>query len=272
MNMEETLQTVLNHAVDIGGKIVGALLLWLVGKWLVGFTIKMLTRSLERQKVDPTLTRYASSAVTILLNVVLVIAVLGVFGVETTTFAGLLAAAGVAIGMAWSGLLSNLAAGVFMVMLRPFAVGDFVTIGGITGTVREIGLFVTALDTPDNVRTFLGNNKVFSGDILNYSANPFRRVELECQLPHGASIDDAIRRMTAALKEIPDTAEGVEPSVEVLRFTLAGPVLAVRPFCHTDVYWDVYFAANQVIARVGGEAGWPVPNVHQTHHVLKPAA
>src|SRR5262245_41156253 len=105
---------------------------------------------------------YARSTLSVVLKVALIVGILGWFGVETTTFAALIAAAGVAVGMAWSGLLSNFAAGVFLVVLRPFKVGDYVTIGGVEGTVREIGLFVTKLDTPDNVAHIIGNNKVFS--------------------------------------------------------------------------------------------------------------
>jgi small conductance mechanosensitive channel len=265
--MEAYLTQLSALAVDFGGKLLGAIALWFIGKWLIRLAHRLLAASLKRQTVDDTLARYIGSTTDVLLNIILVIAVLGVFGVETTTFAGLLAAAGVAIGMAWSGLLSNLAAGVFMVLLRPIHVGDFVTIGGITGTVREIGMFVTAVDTPDNVRVYIGNNKIFSGDIINFSTNPYRRVELECQLPNGVSIDDAIARLKVRVAQVPYITQDPKPDVEVLRFTLAGPVLAVRPYVHTDHYWDVYFATNVAIAEVAGAAGWPVPNIHQTHLV-----
>jgi small conductance mechanosensitive channel len=144
----------------------------------------MVTGSLERQKVDPTPLRYLGTIISVTLNVILVVAILGYFGVETTSFAAIVAAAGIAIGMAWSGLLSNFAAGAFIMVLRPFKVGDFVTIGGITGTVKEIGLFVTAINTPDNVMTMVGNNKIFSDTIQNFSANPYRRVDLKAQLAH----------------------------------------------------------------------------------------
>jgi small conductance mechanosensitive channel len=139
----------------------------------------MVTGSLERQKVDPTPLRYLGTIISVTLNVILVVAILGYFGVETTSFAAIVAAAGIAIGMAWSGLLSNFAAGAFIMVLRPFKVGDFVTIGGITGTVKEIGLFVTAINTPDNVMTMVGNNKIFSDTIQNFfgeSVSP-RRLE-----------------------------------------------------------------------------------------------
>ena len=266
IKLEETVESYINTAltfgIQIGTKIIGAILLWVIGRWLIGKVGILVSRGLDRQRVDPTLVRYAGSALGILLNVILVIAVLGVFGVETTTFAGILAAAGIAIGMAWSGLLANLAAGVFMVILRPFKVGEFVTIGGITGTVREIGMFVITLDTPDNVRTFVGNNKVFGGDIQNYSANEFRRVDLQAQLAHGADHRSAIALLRMKLATIPNVISDPAPDVEILNFTLAGPVLAVRPYCHTDHYWQVYFEATRIIREELSTLELPVPQQH----------
>jgi small conductance mechanosensitive channel len=165
MDVSGTMQVITAYAVGIGFKIVGAIIFWLIGRWLIAFAVRMVTGSLERQKVDPTLLRYLGTIISVTLNVILVVAILGYFGVETTSFAAIVAAAGIAIGMAWSELLSNFAAGAFIMVLRPFKVGDFVTVGGITGTVKEIGLFVTAINTPDNVLTMLGNNKIFSDTI-----------------------------------------------------------------------------------------------------------
>jgi small conductance mechanosensitive channel len=125
----------------------------------------------------------------------LVVAILGYFGVQTTTFAALIAAAGLAIGTAWAGLLANFAAGAFLLVLRPFKVGDFISAAGVMGTVHEIGLFVTTMDSPDNVRTFVGNNKIFSDTIQNYSANAYRRVDLTAQIAGAADPHLAIREV-----------------------------------------------------------------------------
>src|SRR5215813_5460678 len=171
-------ETLTETVASIGIKVLGAFVFFMVGRWLIGATVRMVQSALQRQKVDPTLLRYAGSVINVTLNVVLVVGILGYFGVETTTFAALFAAAGVAIGMAWSGLLAHFAAGAFMIILRPIKVGDFVTAGGVTGTVREIGLFVTVINTPDNVQTVVGNNKIFSDTIQNFSTNPYRRVDL----------------------------------------------------------------------------------------------
>jgi small conductance mechanosensitive channel len=202
------------------------------------------------------------SVLGVTLTILLLLAILSVFGVETTSFAGILAAAGVAIGMAWSGLLSNFAAGVFLMVLRPFKVGDFVTVAGFTGTVTEIGLFSSSIDTADNIRTYIGNTKIFSDTIQNYTTNPYRRVDLKAQLAHGVDVKDAMSKLRERLPQIPHVQKDPVPSVELLEFTNMGPVLAVRPFVHNDHYWDVYFATNEAIVEVCSKAGYPVPEQH----------
>jgi small conductance mechanosensitive channel len=260
--MSQTMQTIVDVGILVGFRIIGAIVFYLVGRWLISFAIRLVSGALERQKVDPTLLRYIGTVISVTLNIVLVIAILGYFGVETTSFAAIIAAAGIAIGMAWSGLLANFAAGAFMIVLRPFKVGDFITAGGVTGTVKEIGLFVTAILTLDNVLTLVGNNKVFSDVIQNYSANPYRRVDLKAQLSHSVDHNDAIRRLKEQLSKIPNVMSNPAPDVEILEFNLAGPVLAVRPYCNNDHYWQVYFDTNKVIRETCGAAGYPVPEQH----------
>jgi small conductance mechanosensitive channel len=228
MDVSGTMQVITAYAVGIGFKIVGAIIFWLIGRWLIAFAVRMVTGSLERQKVEPTLLRYLGTIISVTLNVILVVAILGYFGVETTSFAAIVAAAGIAIGMAWSGLLSNFAAGAFIMVLRPFKVGDFVTVGGITGTVKEIGLFVTAINTPDNVLTMLGNNKIFSDTIQNFSVNPYRRVDLKAQLAHSVDHNAAIKLLKESVSKVPNVLPNPAPDVEILEFNFNGPVLAVR--------------------------------------------
>jgi small conductance mechanosensitive channel len=145
-------------------------------------------------------------------------------------------------------------------------VGDFIQGGGVVGTVREINLFVTAVDTPDNVRTVVGNAKLFSDNIQNFSTNPFRRVELTAQVAHSVKPADAIQRLSARVAKIPNVLGSPAPSVEILTFNPMGTVIAVRPFCHTDHYWQVYFDTNKAIADVGAEANYPAP---ETRHVVR---
>lgn len=250
---------IVNAVTDLGLKILAAVAFWVIGRWLIGVAVGMVRAALEKQKVDPTVLRYVGSIVTVTLNVLLVIGILGYFGIQTTTFAALIAAAGVAIGMAWSGLLAHFAAGAFLVVLRPMKVGDFVTVAGVTGTVTELGLFTTVINTPDNVQTIIGNNKVFSDTIQNFTVNPFRRVDLKCQLSGAADHQAAMALLRAKIATIPNVLAEPKVDVEILDFTLVGPVLAVRPYCHTDHYWQVYFDTNRMIREALGEAGFPAP-------------
>jgi small conductance mechanosensitive channel len=253
-------------AISFGAKLIGAIVLWFIGKWLINLAINLLKTSLAKGNVDPTIVRYIISFILIALQVVLIVAILGFFGVETTSFAALLAATGIAIGAAWGGLLANFAAGAFLVMFRPFKVGDFVSAAGITGTVEELGLFATTINTPDNIRTVVGNNSIFSGNIQNFSANPYRRVELTAQLSHGVNVPEAIALLKAKISRIPNVLTNPTPDVEILEFNPSGPLLAVRSYCSNDNYWQVYFDTNKVIYESFGEAGYPIPATHTVLH------
>lgn len=258
-------------ATEVGLKVLAAIAFWVIGRWLIGVAVGMVRRALEKQKVDPTVLRYVGSIVTVTLNILLVIGILGYFGVQTTTFAALIAAAGIAIGAAWAGLLANFAAGAFIIVLRPFKVGDFVTAGGITGTITEIGLFATTINTPDNVSTMVGNNRIFSDTIQNFTNNPYRRVELKCQLAGAADHRAAMQLLREKVGAIPNVLSQPAVDVEILDFTLVGPVLAVRPYCNNDHYWQVYFDTNRVIREALAEAGFPAPMPAQSVVVTQAA-
>jgi small conductance mechanosensitive channel len=240
-------------------KVLGAIAVWVIGRRLIHFAIMFSMRALRRQSVEETLLVYIGSTISVLLNVALVIAILGYFGVETTTFAALVAGAGVAIGAAWGGLLANFAAGAFLVVLRPFKVGDVVSAAGVTGTVEEIGLFATTIDRADNVRTFVGNNKIFGDTIQNFSTNPYRRVDLTAQLHSTVDHRAAIALLKERLAQIPNVIAKPPPDVEILELNALGPRLAVRPYRANKDYWQVYYDTNRLIREVFGEAGYPAP-------------
>lgn len=204
MDWTATVRFPQEKAATVGLQIIGAIVLYIAGRWLISLRVSAVQRVLTKQKIEPTVLRFAGNTVSVLLSVTLLVAILGYFGVQTTTFAALIAAMGLAIGTAWAGLLANFAAGAFLLVLRPFKVGDFISTGGVTGTVHEIGLFVTTLDTPDNVRTFVGNIKIFSDTIQNYTANLFRRVELAAQISGAADPREAIAKLAARMAAIPN--------------------------------------------------------------------
>jgi len=259
MNLNEIGRVAVALLTGFGLKILGAIALWIVAQKLIDFALKLVRRAFRSQHVDPTLINYLLNIIAVTLRIVLIVAILGFFGIETTSFAALLAAAGVAIGAAWGGLLANFAAGAFLIVFSPFKVGDFITAAGVTGTVTEIGLFTTSITTPDNVLTIVANNKIFSDNIQNFSANPYRRVDLLAQLHHDVNHNDAIARLKARISQIPNVINHPAPDVEIITFNLAGPVLAVRPYCNNEHYWQVYFDTNKAIREVFGEAGYPIP-------------
>jgi small conductance mechanosensitive channel len=262
MNTEQWINGAIPILVRLALQVLGALAVWAVGRPLIAWVVRLVRRILARHEVDPTLVRYAGTVVTAALNVLLVIAILGYFGVETTSFAALIAAIGVAVGAAWGGLLTNFAAGACILVLHPFRVGDHVLAGGVNGTVKEIGLFATKINTPDHVLALVGNAKILGVTIHNYSVNRFRRVDRVAQLAHGVDVRDAIGRLKAGLATIPNVTREPAVVVEILDFTPLGPQLAVRPSCDPDHYWQVYFDTNRLIQDTFGAAGYPVPEQH----------
>jgi small conductance mechanosensitive channel len=261
MDIHAVAQSAIPLLTQFGLKVIGAIILWVIGRKLIALGRRLVVRGLK-YPFDQTVAYYIGTAVSVVLNIALIIAILGFFGIETTSFAALMAGVGIAIGAAWSGLLANLAAGVFLLILRPFKVGDFISAGGVLGTVDEIALFVTTITTLDNIRTFVGNAKVLGDNIQNFTATPYRRVDLVAQLDNSVNHTEAVRLLRDRVRSIPNVVAQPAPDIEILTFTPLGPVLAVRPYCNNDHYWQVYFDTNRAICEVGGDAGFPAPQQH----------
>lgn len=186
----------------------------MVVRWFIGFAIATLQKALTARNFNQTLQHYISNINGVLLNVMVVVAILGYFGLQTTSFAALLAGVGLAIGATWSGLLANLATGACLIILRPYKVGDHVEAGGVEGAVVEIGMFNTVINTPDDVLTILGNGKITGETHKNYGGNPYRRVNRGMQLAHAVGplpVIDALRPRSAAL---PNVLADPAPSIE----------------------------------------------------------
>lgn len=259
LNLSSAWVTAQALLTTVGLQVLGAIVLFVVGRWVIGIVTRLIQKALTRENFDPTLSRFLVSATGVAMNVFLIVAILGQFGIQTASFAALLAGAGLAIGAAWSGLLANFAAGIFLIVLRPFKVGDFITAGGVTGTVDEIGLFVTTILTPDNIHTFVGNNKIFSDNVQNFSSTPYRRVDLTAQIAAGANPEQAMEAIRARVSSIPNVIANPGVEVAILSFNESGPVLAVRPSCSNANYWQVYFDTNKAIRETLGEAPFPEP-------------
>lgn len=273
MNTEVIWNFIVTEGADFGLKVLGAIAAWIIGRWLIGIAVRLIGVTMERGgKIDMTLIRYLKSILSVLLTVVLIMAILDIFGIRTTSFAALLAGAGLAIGAAWSGMLANFAAGIFLQVLRPYKVGDFISAGGVTGTVKELGLFATTILTPDNVTTIVGNNKAFGDNIQNYSTEAFRRVDCVAKVANGVDVADAMQRLRTAVAAIPNVKDSPAPDVDILQFTPEGPLLCVRPYTHTDHYWQVYFDTHKAIVSTFGAAGYPVPETPVLHRTVAVAA
>ena len=258
------------QGLDFGLKVLGAIVAWFVGRWIIGILKRLTSAALLRgRRIDPTLAVYMVAVVGVVLNVLLILAVLDIFGVRTTSFVALLAGAGLAIGTAWGGLLAHFAAGVFLQVLRPFKVGDQVIVGGVSGIVKEIGLFGTTVITGDSVTALVGNNKVLSDNIQNFSTLPARRVDLTAKVDNSVNVREAIDKLREAVARVPNVAMAPPPDVEILQFTPEGPLLAVRPYTHTDHYWQVYFDTNRAIVDTFGAAGYPVPEIRTAQRAIQ---
>ena len=261
------------QGIDFALKVLGAVVVWIVGRWLIGMLKRLTRRALERgRRIDETLAVYITVVVGVALNVLLVLAILDIFGVRTTSFAALLAGAGLAIGTAWGGLLTHFAAGVFLQVLRPYKVGDQVTVGGMTGVVKELGLFGTTLVTGDSITALVGNNKVLSEVIQNFSTLPARRVDTTVKVDNSVNVREAMDKLREALAKVPNVAQAPRPEVEILQFTPEGPLLAVRPYTHTSNYWQVYFDTHKAIVDTLTAAGYPVPEMRTAQRAIQPAA
>lgn len=259
MNPEVVWQFLTTQGLELALKVLGALTTWVAGRWLIGQLTRLIRLTLLRGHMEPTLAQYLTSISKGLLHALLVVLILDIFGISTTSLAALLAGAGLALGAAWGGLLSHFAAGLFLQVLRPYRVGDHVNLAGITGRVSELGLFNTQLISTDHVLTLVGNNKVFSEVIRNYSALPERRVDCQLRLAHGVNADEAIARIRAALATVPHVCSTPPPEIGIAEFSPEGPVLNVRPFTHTDHYWQVYYDTHRVVLGVLVDAAYPVP-------------
>ncbi len=264
MTLHEILDFIINRGFEIAINLAIATVIWFVGRFIIKKVTNFVGFGIERTgRLDATLTRYLVSILSVVLTILLVMFILSRFGIETTSFAALLAGAGLAIGTAWGGLLTHFAAGIFMQILRPFKVGDYVVAGEVEGTVKDIGLFTSTILTIDNVTTIIGNNKIFSNNIKNFSAEDFRRVDCSITLNHGINVADALAKINTEVAKVANIKTTPAPEVEVLEFTFEGPVIGVRPFYNNTDYWQVLFDTNKAIATTAADNNWPAPAVHE---------
>lgn len=243
--------------ISWGIKIVGvAFAIWL-GMKIAGWLGKQAEKALKRGGVDETLSRFGGTAARTVVIVLVIISCVGVFGIDTTSFAAVIGAAGLAIGLAFQGTLSNVAAGVMLLLMRPFKVGDAIKVAGELGVVAQIGIFTTELDTLDNRRIIFPNSAVFGATIENISANDTRRVDIDVGCDYGETIARCREVLEAAAKAVPGAIN--EPQVIVLSLGGSSVDWQVRVWCNAADYWTVYEATIESVKTHLDDAGIGIP-------------
>ncbi|WP_300726980.1 mechanosensitive ion channel domain-containing protein [uncultured Rikenella sp.] len=269
MSAQDLFKTVANGAVSIALKIVIALVIFWVGRWLIRRVRKMMDRIMTRRNVDVSLRAFLISLVTITMMLFLIIITIGILGIDTTSFIALFASAGLAIGMALSGTLQNFAGGVMILLFRPFRVGDFIEAQGQSGTVKEIQLIHTLLNTADNKTILLPNGPVSTGIINNYSRESRRRVDWTFGIAYGDDYDVARGVLLELLEADERVAKDPAPFVALTALADSSVNIVVRAWVESGEYWNVYFDLNERVYKTFTERGLNIPFPQMDVHLHK---
>ena len=266
--MENVLQNLNDFAVTYGIKVVGAILILIIGRIVAGVLRSGTLRGARKANVDETLAIFFGRLVFILVMVFTIVAALSKFGVETASFIAVLGAAGFAVGFAMQGSLSNFAAGVMLLVFRPFKVGDYVDAGGAAGTVKEIALFTTTLATPDNVKIIMGNGNIFGATIKNYSAYDTRRCDLLIGIGYSSDIQKAIEIMEGLIKADERVLGDPAHQIAVSELADSSVNFVVRMWCNKGDYWGLKFDMTRAIKEAFDANDIEIPFPQRTiHHV-----
>ena len=267
--MEELYPRLIEMGSLYGLKIVGALAILILGRMAVGMIANLAKRLMRRAKVDETLVGFVGNIVRVLLLAFVFIAALNNLGVQTTSLVAILGAAGLAVGLALQGSLSNFSSGVMLIVFRPFAKGDYVEAGGTSGSIEEIRIFNTVLKTPDNRVVVVPNGNITSGNIINYSREETRRLDLVV----GVGYNDDLKQVKAVLTELVKAdsriLEDPAPTIAVLELADNSVNLVVRPWVKTADYWDVHFDLTEKIKTTFDERGISIPYPQRDIHMYQ---
>lgn len=264
--VEILIQQLIDWGVKAGSSIIGALIIFIVGRFIISLIKKAVARIMDKRKIDAGIQSFVKSLVNILLTILLIIAVVGKLGVETTSFAALLASAGVAVGMALSGNLQNFAGGLIVLLFKPYKVGDYIESQGQSGTVREIQIFHTILVTVDNKVIYIPNGALSSGTVTNYSRESTRRVDFTIGVEYGTDyqkVQQTVQQIIAAEKRILQTPQ---PFIALSALDASSVNFTVRVWVNAEDYWNVKFDVNRAIYDEFNKAGISFPFPQLTVH------
>lgn len=267
--VQNLIQQLTDWGISTGKQIISAIIIFLIGRLLISIVNKLVAKLLARRHVDAGVQTFVKSFVNIMLTILLIVAIISKLGVDTTSFAALLASAGVAIGMALSGNLQNFAGGLIILLLRPFKVGDFIECQGVSGTVKEIQIFHTILTSPDNKVIYVPNGSLSSGTVINYSREATRRVDWTFTVEYGEDyekVENVINKLIAADERILDTPA---PFVNLIALADSSVNVVVRVWVKSENYWDVFFQMNKSVYATFNKEGINFPFPQLTIHQAK---
>ena len=266
--MDQLIQQAITMGMQAGKSILLAIVIAVVGRYAIKFINKVVARMLERRNVEPTVQSFLKSFINILLIILLIITVIGTLGVNTTSLAALLASAGLAVGMALSGNMQNLAGGLILLFFKPYKVGDFIEAQGVSGTVKAIQIFHTILTTPDNKVLFIPNGPLSSSTVINYSRNEIRRVDFTISVEYGTDVDQVKRVTLDLMKSDSRILEEPAPFIAVKEMASSSVDFTLRVWTNAAEYWNVFFDTNERIYAEYNKQGikFPFPQlqIHQT--------
>lgn len=273
--VDQLIHQAITMGMEAGKSLLLALVIFFVGRYAIKFINRMVARMLEKRNVEPTVQSFLKSFVNITLIVLLIIMVVGTLGVNTTSLAALLASAGLAVGMALSGNLQNLAGGIILLFLKPFKIGDFIEVQGVSGIVKAIQIFHTILTTTDNKELFIPNGALSSGNITNYTKNDLRRVDFTISVEYGTDIEKVKQVTLSLLQEDKRIMQEPAPFIAVKELAASSVDFVLRVWTKASDYWDVFFNTNERIYTEFNKQGigFPFPQiqVHQTHPQTSPS-
>ena len=272
MVSQEQFDVLIEGASKFGLQIIAATAVFIIGRWLARRLTEFLERGLKRAGTDPTLVSFFRNIAYFGLLVLVIIAAVGQLGVQTTSFIAILGAAGLAVGLALQGSLANFAAGVLMIIFRPFKSGDFVEAAGTAGVVEEIQLFTTTMRTPDNKTIIIPNAQVTSGTITNYSARDTRRLDLVFGVSYTDDLDKVKRVIGQVLAEEPRLLQDPEPLVGLLELGDSSVNFAVRPWVKSSEYWPVFFDLQEAMKKRFDKEGISIPFPQRDVHLYQQAS
>jgi small conductance mechanosensitive channel len=266
-NIEAILNTIYAYLAEYWLRVVGAIVIFVVGRWLAKVISKLVGKAMRRAKIDETLTSFAQDLCHVALLVFVVIAAISNLGVDTASFAVVVGAASLGIAFALQGSLANFAAGVILIIFKPFKVGDFVELGGKAGTVKEIQIFNTILNSPDNVRVIVPNGQVTGTNILNYTVNGTRRIDLVVGVSYGDDLKKAQQVIEGVLAEDSRILKDPAATVAVSELGDSSVNFVVRPWVKAADYWDVRFDTIRKVKLALDKNGITIPFPQRDVHM-----